>query len=333
MKRRTFLRAGAAGVAGAMAGAGGLLAWSPRAHAATVTRTLYITEGFTTQPDGVDVYARSFADADNRLQVPGAPFIVQEGDTVSVTIVNTLGTTHSFVIPGMVDSGPIAGGETRTVTFTADRVGSHLYHDGENAPYNRLVGLHGGFAVMPSGSGDELYAGSPTFRQQYTWVMTEIDPAWHERVRNGRTPNTAYTPRYFTINGRSMRVPGHPDYGNPDIDAGYAPDTRLSGSVGDRSLVRILNAGMAMHSVHFHANHVEWLARNGQPRADVWRKDTLMLPNDMGSLDVIYPFEPPPDAWPPVSTGYYPMHLHDEMTQTAGGGFYQFGLATTIAFK
>ncbi len=333
MKRRTFLRAGAAGMAGAMGGLGGWLAWSPRAHAATVRRTFYITEGYKAQPDGVDVYFKGFSDSAGTLRVPGAPLIVQEGDTVEITVVNTLGTTHRFVIDGMADSGPVAGGETRTVSFTAGAPGSYLYYDAENAPYNRLAGLHGGFAVMPRGSADELYPGSPTFVQQYIWVMTEVDPAWHDRIRRGRVPDTPYTPRYFTINGRSMRVPGHPDYGNPDIDAGYAPDTRLSGSIGERALVRILNAGLAMHSVHFHANHVEWLARNREIRPDVWLKDTLFLPNGMGSLDVIFPFEPPPDAWPPVTTGYYPMHLHDEMTQTAGGGLYQFGLATTIAFK
>ena len=211
--------------------------------------------------------------------------------------------------------------------------GSYLYYDGINAPYNRLVGLHGGFAVMPAGSRNELYSGSPTFVQQYVWVMNEVDPAWNDRVRRNRRPNTAYTPRYFTINGRNMRVPGHPDYGNTAVDAGYAPDTRLVGSIGDRTLVRILNAGMATHSLHFHANHVEWLTRNREIRPDVWRKDTLMLPNNLGSLDVIFPFEPPPDAWPPVSTGHYPMHMHDEMTQTAGGGLYQFGTATTISFE
>jgi len=333
MKRRTFLQAGAAGVAGALAGMGSLLSWSPRARAATVSRTFYITDGYITQPDGTNVYFKGFSDQAGGLNVPGRPLIVQEGDTVEITLVNTLSTSHSFVIDGMVDSGPIGGGQSRVVSFTAGAAGSYLYYDGVNAPYNRLVGLHGGFAVMPAGSGNELYAGSPTFVQQYVWVMNEIDPAWNDRVRRNRTPNTAFTPRYFTINGRSMRVPGHPDYANPAIDSGYAPDTRLVGSIGDRALVRILNAGMATHSVHFHANHVEWLARNGEIRPDVWRKDTLMLPNNLGSLDVIFPFEPPPDAWPPVTTGHFPMHLHDEMTQTAGGGLYQFGTATTISFE
>jgi len=333
INRRNFLKFSGAGVASALAAGTGLVSWTPRAEAATINQTFVITEGFITQPDGVDVYFRGFSPDTSSLTVPGAQIIVQEGDTVNITINNTLGTDHSFVIDGVVDSGVIAGGSSKTISFVASSAGSYLYYDDLNAPYNRLVGLHGAFSVMPSGSSNELYAGSPTFVQQYNWVINDVDPAWHDIISNGRTPSTDFTPYYFTINGRSMRVPGHPDYANPDIDSGYATDTRLEGSIGDRTLVRILNAGHCMHSVHFHANHVEWLARNGQPRADVWKKDTLLLPNNKGSLDVVYPFEVPPDSWPQVTTGSFPMHFHDEMTQTAGGGLYQFGIATTIAFK
>ena len=212
-------------------------------------------------------------------------------------------------------------------------MGSFLFYDKLNAPYNRLAGLHGGLVVMPSGSTSELYPGSPTFVQQYMWIINEVDPVWHDMLSQGATPTTEFTPRFFTINGRNMRVPDHPEYGDPDIDSGYALDTRLVGSIGDRALIRILNAGQCIHAVHFHANHVEWLATNNQARPDIWKKDTVRLPNDRGSIDVIFPFEVPPDAWPPVTEGLFSMHLHDEMTQTAGGGLYQFGIATTISFE
>ena len=333
MNRRNFLKFSSAGIASAVLGSTGLISWSPRAEATTITQTFYITEGTITQPDGVDVYFKAFSPDTASLTVPGAQMIAQEGDTLEITIENTLGEDHSFVIDGVVDSGVIAGGTSKTISFTVNKAGSYMYYDGLNAPFNRLVGLHGALAIMPSGSSTELYKGSAKFVQQYSWLINDIDPSWHSDISKGRTPRSSFNPYYFTINGRSMRVPGHPDYGNPDIDSGYATNTRLEGSIGDRTLVRILNAGMCMHSVHFHANHVEWLARNGQPRADVWKKDTVLLPNNKGSLDVIYPFETPPDSWPQVSTGHYPMHFHDEMTQTAGGGLYQFGIATTIAFK
>ena len=334
MKRRDFIKFGGASIAtGVMSSSLGLLSWTPRAFAATITHNFFITEGTIAMPDDTNVYFKGFSEASTQLNVPGKSIIAQEGDTVEITVTNTLNTNHSFVIDGVVDSGPILPGQTITVSFIASTAGTYLYYDNLNAPYNRLVGLQGGFAIMPTGSSNELYAGSPTFVQQYVWVTNDIDPVWHNEISQGRTPATTFTPYYFTINGRTMRVPDHPDYANPDIDSGYNPETRLEGAIGDRTLVRIINAGMCIHSVHFHANHVEWLARNAQPRADIWEKDTLLLANNMGSLDVIFPFDPPPDAWPPVTTGQFPMHFHDEMTQTAGGGLYQFGLATTIAFK
>ena len=188
MKRRTFLKAGAVSVSGTILGSTGLIAWTPRSYASTIDKTFYITEGFITQPDGVDVYFRGFSSSSDNLDIPGEQLIVQEGDTVRITIVNTLGTRHSFVVEGMVDSGLISGGDAKTIQFTASNPGSYLYYDGHNSPYNRLIGLHGGLAVMPSDSNNELYDGSRTFKQQYFWVFNDIDPTWNNAVRYGQTP-------------------------------------------------------------------------------------------------------------------------------------------------
>ena len=330
--RRNFLKFSGAGIASALLGSTGLVSWTPRAEAATINQTFFITEGFITQPDGVDVYFRGFSPDTTSLTIPGAQMVVQEGDTVNITIENTLGTDHSFVIDGVVDSGVIAAGSSKTISFTANKAGTYLYYDALNAPYNRLVGLHGGFAVMPKGSSDELYSGSPKFVQQYFWVFHDIDPVWHDDIRRGRTPGSNYSPRYFTLNGLSARPPGAAGSGDPAIDAMHDPRSALHGSVGDRTLIRILNPGMCQQSVHTHGNHMEWLTDHGRILPDVWKKDCIYLEGN-GQLDVIYPFETPPDSWPPASTGVYPMHLHTEMSQTAGGGLYMFGALTDIYFE
>jgi len=332
INRRNFLKFSSAGIATALLGSTGLLSWSPRAHAATINQTFYITEGTITQPDGVDVYFRGFSPDTASLTVPGAQMIVQEGDTVNITIENTLDTDHSFVIDGVVDSGVIRGGNNKTISFTANNAGTYLYYDNLNAPYNRLVGLHGGFAVMPNGSSNELYDGSPRFVQQYFWVFHDIDPAWHNDISRGRTPSSTYEPRYFSLNGLYARPPGAPGAMDPNIDAMADPRSALHGHVGDRTLVRILNPGMCQQSVHTHGNHMEWLTDHGKILPDVWKKDAIYLEGN-GKLDVIYPFESPPDAWPEVTTGIYPMHLHTEMSQTAGGGLYMFGALTDIYFE
>jgi hypothetical protein len=340
MDRRNFLKFGSASAAAMFAGTAGLLTWTPRSHAATINKTFYITQGFINQADGVSVYFRGFSNSSNSLAVPGEHMIVQEGDTVNITVVNTLGRSHNFTIDGYqdsngnpVDTGRIRPYRTASVSFTAGNPGTYLYHDARNAPYNRLTGLHGGFAVMPGGSSNEVYDGSPTFVQQYFWIFHDIDPAWHNVIRNGGTPGTAYSPRYFTINGLGGRPPGAPGSGDPAVDAMHDPRSALHGHVGDRALLRILNPGLCQSSVHTHGNHMEWLTDNGSVRDDVWLKDCIYLEGDKGKCDAIYPFESPPDAWPPVNTGTYPMHLHTEMTQTSGGGLYMFGSLTDIFFE
>jgi len=333
MKRRNFLKFSMAGFARTAIASSSLTVLATPAQAATINRTFYITEGFITQMTGEDVYFMGYSSSPSTLNIPGESFIVQEGDTVDITIVNTLQTPHSFVIDGQVDSGVIAGGTSKNISFIATSAGSYMYYDKLNAPYNRLCGLHGGMAIMPRDSSTELYPGSPTFVQQKFWVFNDIDPVWNSAVQNGQTPSTPFVPRYFTLNGLGGRPPGAPGNGDPTLDNMHDPRSALHGHIGDRTLIRVMNAGMAQQAVHTHANHMEWLTSNGVVRPDVWKKDIIPLDGNGGQIDVIFPFETPPDAWPPVSTGTYPMHLHTEMSQTAGGGFYMFGSMTDIYFE
>ena len=171
-----------------------------------------------------------------------------------------------------------------------------MYYDKLNAPYNRLSGLHGGFAVMPKNLGNQLYAGSRTFRKQLFWIFNDIDPTWNEAVSRGQTPSTNYTPRYLSLNGLPVHPPNTP--GNVDNTIGGRDDlnSNLIGMIGDRTLIRVLNAGQCTHAVHWHGNHVEWLTENGKPRSEVWEKDVVPLAGNRGQIDVIYPFEYARDA-------------------------------------
>lgn len=340
MERRGFLKAGTAGFASLMTGAG-LLSWTPRSEAATISKTLYITGGTRVMPDGVSVYIKGFSDSSADLNVPATSIICQEGDTLVITVINRLAVTHNFVIgglkagdPPLASSGDIAGGGSKTITYTipTGKAGSYLFYDNKTS-YNVFLGLHGGLAIMPAGKSNELYAGSPTFKKQLFWIFNDIDPALNKAVQNGTAIPTSFTPRYFTINGLTSLPPGAPGHGDPTRDALFDTRSQLSGYVGDRTLVRMLNAGMCSHAMHVHANHMEWLTDRGSVRPSIWKKDTIQVRNKLGKIDAIFPFEAPPDAYPPVTKGYFPMHLHDEMSQTAGGGMYQFGAMTEIVFK
>ena len=196
MKRRDFLRCTSAGLASVIAGTTGLIAWTPRAHAATINKTFYLTHGTSTMIDGTSVYFRGFSSSPGVVNVPGELItndngdVIQQGDTVNMTIHNTLNTTHRFTIDGLGVNETLRGGRTTRFSFVADKHGSFPYYDSSHAPSNRLLGLHGALPVLPRCSTDELYPNSPTFVQQYSWIFSEIDPVWHNAIRNGRTPST-----------------------------------------------------------------------------------------------------------------------------------------------
>jgi len=345
MKRRTFLKFGSASAAAALTGTAGLIMWQPRAHAATINKEIWITEGTIAQPDGVNVYFRGFSGSSNNLDVPGQVLMMAAGDTYNLTIHNTLNTSHNLVINELGVNRSVPARSTRSVSISASNPGTYVYYDSTGGMNNRLVGLHGAMVVFPNGANTTVENGRDMPKHDFVWVFHDIDPAWNDAIRRGNNPPNRYVPRYFTINGLSGRPPGSPGNGDPTVDAMHDKRTALHGHLGDRTMVRCINTGRAKHAVHCHANHMEWISTNGQQRDDVWLKDIIPLDANNGTMEFIFPFEPVPDAWPPMTNSTlaqataegrktaYPMHLHDEMTQTAGGGLYMFGAMTDIFFE
>lgn len=270
-------------------------------------------------------------------EVPGPQIFTTEGSTINVTITNALDEPHAFYIRGLVDSGPIAPGETKTLQFVASRAGTYLYYDNLNTPVNRMMGLHGAFIVMPKtavpghrftpysvptpavqqlfddfGSsahfpglaweqGDPS-TNTPPFRQ-HVWLLHEASsrlfadvgsyPAGQifpaaEFVKTFqsdpfRSDGRNRKPEFFTINGQSGWFSGH----NPYI----SPMRR----VGEPVVIRILNAGMATHSMHIHANHVYVTSLNGVVQENPILLDTFTA-RPLDAVDWALPFIRPPDV-------------------------------------
>lgn len=315
--RRGLLLLGAAGAAGALASAGSLTRLTGSAATATGTQaTLFVTEGRVRLIDGTSVIARSFSPLPSGVTIPGPPIVAVAGEPVSVTVTNTRQRVHRFAIDGVVPPTAIGPGATQTIHFTAPSPGTYLYEDPTDAPVSRVLGLHGVLISTTPGDPGRFYPGGPRVRQQHTWILNEIDPAWNDRAARGLpiAPDS-FVPRYFTINGRS------------GIDAVEDPATAISGRIGDTTLIRIAHAGLAAHALHWHGNHVTVLTRNGRVLPMQVEKDTLgVFAGDR--TDVLLPFEHPRDAVDAVRTAHYPMHDHLALGTTAGGGLYPQGLLT-----
>lgn len=325
MKRREFLRLGAGTAAGVVAGSIGLLSWTPRAHAQTLSVSLTAMKGEVPQIDGTIAFMFAFSGT-GVMTVPGPTLICQAGDSIQLALNNPLDTPVVFALSGTSIKLTAPARASVQLTFDAPAPGSYLYYDDQNNGVNRVMGLHGALAVMPAGVKNQAFVGGPTFVRQYKWILGNVDPVWGKAVRNNgdayvsSIAPSSFMPRYFTINGNSY-------------DRSHEHNTDLYGLYGEKALVRIMNAGGMVHSPHFHGNHVEICSVNRTNfSSNRKRKDVVsMFPLDC--RDVIVPFMQPPDAWPPVTTQpqNFPMHCHTEMSQTAGGGMYPHGMHCLVA--
>ena len=156
VSRRDFLKSSLGGVAAmAVGGATGALFTAPaHAHDMPQSFNFHITDalkGMVTDNPGnpAKCYFWVFKEDNFPADCPGPIILTTFGSTITVTVTNDLTQPHAFFVPGMIDSGPIAPGQTWTGSFMVNKAGTFMYYDNLNAPVNRVMGLHGALIVMP----------------------------------------------------------------------------------------------------------------------------------------------------------------------------------------
>jgi hypothetical protein len=241
---------------------------------------------YISTPDGNSIPMWGYANGTGLMQYPGPTLIINQGDTVTITLTNELPQPVSIVFPGqtgVIATGGIAGLITReaaavsapvadrtvTYTFTATQAGTYLYHSGTRPELQIEMGLLGALIVRPTGfnpSNPTAYNHPSTaYGHEYLFLLTEIDPNIHELVEFNQLnniDNTAYLPAYWLLNGRA------------------APDTLLAENnsllphqpynclprmhVGDKLLMRVIGGGRDLHPFHHHGNHALVIAKDGR---------------------------------------------------------------------
>jgi hypothetical protein len=177
-----------------------------------------------------------------------------------------------------------------------------------------------------------------------------------------------YTPRFFYITGRQGFMSAHDEVEGNRAGLPLDHAIQLIGPAGRPRLIRNIAVGLDTESPHIHANHGYMLFENdpaglsknvGLQENLFWLDAWTMRP--MNHKDVLYPFIKPPDipddTWTRLKNGtsqegfpgnpmhqnadgsfrpgfpmFYPMHSHQELSQTGGGGNYPWGLITHIEF-
>jgi FtsP/CotA-like multicopper oxidase with cupredoxin domain len=134
-------------------------------------------KGHLSTPDGGSPLFWGFGEASTgKPQYPGPTLIVNEGDTVTITLTNKLAEPVSMEFPGLTvtshrsaifpegdrkqltslvpEAAPNGG--SQTYTFVADRAGTFYYQSGSNQPIQLRMGLFGAIIVRPSQNGTPI---------------------------------------------------------------------------------------------------------------------------------------------------------------------------------
>jgi FtsP/CotA-like multicopper oxidase with cupredoxin domain len=271
------------------------------------TFSLTASSSYLTMPDGMSIYSwgygctsstpvvpAAFGTSCAGMQVPGPTLIVTEGQSVSVTLNNSLpagaGNT-SILFSGfqVTATGGVAGLRTQEATpaspvtyqFTASKPGTYSYFSGTQADLQIEMGLYGALIVLPataqagcSQGGFSLAANAydhpaTCYDREFMYQLAEVDPRIHKLVEAQaialanpiNVPIEPYQAAYFLVNGRSFPDDMDPHFAAPYPHQPYNADPHMH--PGDLVLLRLIGQGRLQHPFHEHANHVRILARDG----------------------------------------------------------------------
>ncbi len=250
--------------------------------------------GYISLPDGNTAFMWGYSNGFDAFQHPGPVLCVNQGDTVTVILHNTLPEATSIVFPGQTgvtaDGVPaqarVSGGTvtsladtaaadhgTITYSFVADHPGTFLYESGTAPEKQVRMGLFGALIVRPGMGADYAYNrvdSKFTPDEEFMVLLSEIDPYQHQAVEQGKNFNiNNYHPRYWLINGR-----GFPD-SIADNDASWLP-SQPYGALAQiypfddtdhplPGMARYLNVGTEDYPFHPHGNNGLVIGRDGRP--------------------------------------------------------------------
>lgn len=235
--------------------------------------------------------------------IPGPEIRVQEGDHVKIIFHNKQKEPHTIHFHGIdnsfegdgtpgVSQEEVQTDGTFTYEFDATKAGTFFYHCHVEPDRHPEMGLYGAFIVEPK-EPKTKYDG------EYVLMLGERDPllslaegseagqfvgtaAEHEHL-NGEYDTVDRHPKFFTINGK--------------MDSDIPP---LKVKKGGKYLIRLINAGSDVHSIHTHGHHFQVIATDGRDVPNPETKDTITIgPGER--YDLLLTADNP---------GAFPLHCH-----------------------
>ena len=211
-------------------------------------------------------------------RLPSPTIRVEQGDRVKITLLNTHYFPHTIhlhgtIHPNRMDGVPVITqpavkpGESFTYEFIAKNPGTHFYHCHVQPDVHVLMGLVGMLIIEPNrprnnfrhlipGAGrikDLAKGAAGKYEREYSMVYMEIDDRLNRIAEYYKDPreiemrmhreydSTRRQPNIFMLNGRSFPF--------------TLRDTPIDVKAGERSRLRVLNAGARTINLHTHGHH------------------------------------------------------------------------------
>lgn len=264
--------------------------------------------GMISMPDGNTIYTWSYAPAGGAFQFPGPYLCVNQGDTVTIVLNNSLPEATSLMFPAIsnvtANGMPVqpqfngttltsltntaaANGGSVTYSFVASNPGTYLYESGTDVGKQVQMGLYGALVVRPAGHPDYAYvdnAGNPIDQflpsTEYVMLLSEIDPNLHSAVESNQPYDvTTLHPRYWLVNGRAFpdtiaanNAPWLPAQPYSSLVHMTETDSLVNPNQAP-ALVRYLDAGSRNHPFHPHGQNGTVIARDATPFVDASNND------------------------------------------------------------
>ena len=258
------------------------------------TFTLNATEGYIQLPDGNTMYMWGYAQGGGAFQHPGPVLCVNQGDTVTVILNNTLPEAVSIMFPGqegvLANGAPAqpqfdattsqltsltniaAAGGSVTYSFVAASPGTYIYESGTNPQKQVRMGLFGALVVRPTAGANHVYNRADsqfTPDEEFMVLLSEIDPYQHQAAEAGTPFNlNDYQPRYWLINGRGFPDSIADNFSPLLPDQPYGALARITPydatNHPNPGAIRYLNVGTEEYPFHPHGNNGQVIGRDGR---------------------------------------------------------------------